>query len=134
MGRLVRRSIEVRLLEIDAPEHDQHLGREARQALERMLDGLNFWMFDFGLDIYGRTLGVLLLRNDRAYYELRSSVNREMVRRGLARWYPHFSHFPELDIYSAEAEAKGHRIGIWSADYFDEAPWERRERERADSS
>lgn len=130
-GRIVGPSLEVRLLEIDAPEHDQVLGREARQDLQRMLEGLNFWMFDFGLDYYGRTLGVLLLKNRRAVYELGWSVNREMVRKGLARWYPHFSHFPELEISSAEEEAKREAMGLWASDYFDEAPWERRERDRA---
>lgn len=129
-GARSRRTNEVRLVEIDAPEHDQPFGQDAERALREIVRGKRLWMYDFGLDLYGRSLGVLLVTDQDNRLRAGRSVNREMVRLGMAVWYSQFSHHPELEIESAQAEAKSRRIGIWAKPDGVDPPWEHRRQAR----
>ena len=55
------RRIRVRLYGIDAPEHDQDYGREARERLSSLVRGRNDLTLEYkDTDHYGRLVGVLL--------------------------------------------------------------------------
>jgi len=74
----------VRLYAIDAPEHDQEYGQEAREYLRRLVWNRTDLMVEpVDTDQYGRLVGVLYYRG----VDRRRSVNRLMVEQGLARWY-----------------------------------------------
>ena len=54
--------IRVRLYGIDAPEHDQDYGREARERLSSLVRGRNDLTLEYkDTDHYGRLVGVLYL-------------------------------------------------------------------------
>jgi micrococcal nuclease len=57
-----------------------------------------------GKDKYGRTIAFV------NYGEI--SVNKELLRSGLAWHYIYFNHSPELA--GIEADARNKRIGLWS--------------------
>jgi endonuclease YncB( thermonuclease family) len=117
------RETKVRLLYIDAPEHDQPSGREARRSLEQLvrLEPVTFRLK--GRDRYGRALAVVIRGSDGR------DINLEQVARGLAWAYSRGEFRPEYR--AAERAAREARIGLWR----DAAPvppgtWRRRARNR----
>ena len=115
----------VRLYAIDAPEHDQRFGREAREYLRRLVWNRNDLMMEtVDTDQYGRLVGVLFYRSlDRS-----RSVNRLMVQQGLARWYREFGG-RGLGLEQAEHDAQRLRRGIWASNR-EVAPWDHRRTQR----
>ena len=120
--------IYVRLMGIDAPESEQDWGQQATNEIEKILTVSStdtLWMEEYGPDSSGdRTVGLLYWNR----YGRTRSANREMVRRGFA----HIDEHPQgkhdlgpLDFYSAKAQARKNRLGIWSS------PDEDRENPRA---
>jgi len=121
------RRIRVRLYGIDAPEHDQDFGQEARDRLSSLLRGQNGLTLEYkDTDRYGRVVGVLYFRSS----DRQRTVNRVMVEEGFARWYNRYGG-RELGLDRAEQNARRARRGIWSSGR-QVAPWEhRRERRQA---
>ena len=74
-----------------------------------------------GRDKYGRSLGEVVLPDDR-------SLNREMVRKGHAWRYRKYSNNETLE--RLESEARGSRRGLWKDDDA-VPPWEYRKKSRA---
>lgn len=124
------RRIRVRLYGIDAPEHDQDYGREARDHLSSLVWGGNDLILEYkDTDHYGRLVGVLYFGSSGG----RRSVNRVMVEEGLARWYSRYGG-QELGLDQAEQNARRARRGIWASSN-QVAPWDhRRERRRQASA
>lgn len=117
------RETKVRLLYIDAPEHDQPAGREARRSLEQLvrLEPVTFRLK--GRDRYGRALAVVLRSSDGR------DINLEQVARGLAWAYSRGEL--RAEYRAAERAAREARLGLWK----DPAPmppgtWRRRARHR----
>ena len=123
------RQIRVRLYGIDAPEHDQEFGREARDRLSSLVQGKGELMLEpRDTDRYGRLVGVLYFRSsDRQH-----SVNRVMVEEGLARWYSRYGG-QEIGLEQAERDARRRRRGIWSSGR-QIAPWDHRRSQRQASA
>ena len=120
--------LRVRLYGIDAPEHDQDFGREARERLSSLVRSRDELILEpMDTDRYGRMVGVLYYRKVGRQH----SVNRLMVEQGLARWYSQYGGYG-LGLERAEREAQRRRRGIWSAGR-QVAPWDHRraQRERA---
>ena len=118
----------VRLYAIDAPEHDQRYGSEARDYLWRLVWGRDDLLLEpVDTDRYGRLVGVLYYRKAGRG----RSVNRLMVQQGLAWWYSQYGGYG-LGIEQAEREAKRRRRGLWASG-GQVAPWDHRraQRERA---
>ena len=115
----------VRLYAIDAPEHDQEYGREARDYLWRLVWNRTDLMLEpVDTDRYGRLVGVLYYRAaDR-----RRSVNRLIVEQGLARWYRRYGGYG-LGLEQAEENARRRRRGVWASG-GQVAPWEHRRAQR----
>ena len=116
----------IRLYAIDAPEHDQEYGREARDYLRRLVwDRTDLMVEPVDTDRYGRLVGVLYYRGmDRR----RSSINRLMVEQGLAYWYSRYGGHG-LGLEQAEVNARRRLRGVW-ASRGQVAPWEHRRAQR----
>ena len=115
----------IRLYAIDAPEHDQEYGREARDYLRRLVWNRTDLMLEpVDTDQYGRLVGVLYYRA----MDRRRSINRLMVEQGLAYWYSRFGGH-ELGLEQAEENARRRRRGVWASG-GQVAPWEHRRSQR----
>ena len=115
----------VRLHAIDAPEHDQEYGREARDYLWRLVWNRTDLMLEpADTDQYGRLAGVLYYRA----MDRRRSINRLMVEQGLAYWYRRYGGHG-LGLEQAEENARRRRRGVWASG-GQVAPWEHRRTQR----
>jgi micrococcal nuclease len=104
----------VRLAGIDCPEFGQSYGSRAKQMTSALAFGEQVTVKTQGKDKYGRTLGEVILPDGR-------SLNKELVRQGMAWWYRQYSSDPEL--HRAEVEARQRRLGLWN-DPNAVAPWD----------
>lgn len=115
-GRLEK----VRLECIDAPEIGQPFGKQAKYTLGALVFGQEIRVRVLGQDRYGRTLGEVFLPDG-------SSVNRQMVARGMAWNYEKYCTDP---VYARlESEARKAGLGLWR-ERNPEPPWEFRSRKR----
>jgi len=116
----LRRRFPVRLYGIDAPELAQPYGQESRQQLQSLVRRGGIRMEVIATDRYGRTVGLLYRRRRRG-----QSINREMVRSGMAWWYRRYGG-RDLGFPEAEAEAKRRRRGVWKDGDRIRRPWDYR--------
>ena len=105
---------EIRLFGIDAPEFDQTCqrqgarwacGAEAANQLSVLVTGKTVRCEQVGIDRYHRMLSRCRVGA--------TDVNRTMVALGLAVAY---RRYPS-DYVSAEASAKGNRLGLWAGEF-----------------
>ena len=116
------RPVRVRLHGIDCPERGQAFGRQARQYTSKLAFGRTVTVHVRGMDRYGRSVADVLLPDG-------ISLNRELVRAGLAWHYVRYS--ADKTLASLESEARASPRGLW-ADARPVPPWEfRRERSTA---
>ncbi|MFA5652732.1 MAG: thermonuclease family protein [Desulfomonilia bacterium] len=110
----------IRLAEIDCPERGQAYGAKAKQFVLDLAAGQIVSIEERDVDRYGRTIGEVFLPDGR-------SLNRELVRSGLAHWYRRYSNDASLGVL--EAEARAQKRGLW-VDENVMAPWEYRAAKR----
>jgi endonuclease YncB( thermonuclease family) len=101
-----KHQVRVRLHGIDAPETGQDFGTRAKQVASELAFGKQVTVKERDRDRYGRTVAEVILPDGR-------SLNREMVRLGMAWWYRQYAP-NDLDLTRLEAEAKAARVGLWS--------------------
>lgn len=104
----------IRLDGIDCPESHQAFGSKAKQFASELGFGKEVTVKTKGRDKYGRTIGEVILPDGR-------SLNRELVRAGLAWWYRQYS--TDQTIGDLEIEARAGRMGLW-ADPNPVPPWD----------
>lgn len=107
----------IRLRGIDAPERGQPYDERARQHAAALAFGKIVTVEVAGRDRHGRLLAEVRLADAR-------SLNRELVRAGLAWWFRRYSRDPILA--ALEAEARAARRGLW-ADPHPVSPWDYRQ-------
>jgi len=95
--------VEIRLLEIDAPELNQKFGREAKAALERLCLNKTTRIIGRDKDKYGRVLGQVYCDD--------INVNSYLVENGYAWVFRYFSDNPKL--IALENKAKSECLGLW---------------------
>ena len=122
---LRRRPFAVRLYGIDAPELAQPYGDEARRELESLVRDGDIRMEQIATDRYGRRVGLLYRRGKGR----RESINREMVKAGLAYWYQQYGG-KRLGFPEAEAEARSKRRKVWREPGGGQRPWDYRADQR----
>lgn len=107
-----KEKIEVRLLDIDAPELHQAFGKKSKQYLSKLIKGKQIGLDYDKKDKYGRLL---------AYAYLDSlNLNEEMIRLGYA-W--HFTRFSEdKELQELEDYAREFKLGLWH-DPNPQEPW-----------
>jgi endonuclease YncB( thermonuclease family) len=96
----------IRLHGIDAPEMGQDFGSRAKQAASSLAIGKTVTIRPRDTDRHGRTVAEVFLPDGR-------SLNREMVRQGLAWWFRRYAP-RDADLAQIESEARAARIGLWS--------------------
>lgn len=115
-----RRSIAVRMHQIDAPELDQAHGVEARSHLRKLCRiGSTATIHTQGHDQYDRLLGDVYCKG--------VSVNEAMVASGSAWVYNRYVE--DRGLYRLQDRAREHKQGLW-ADRDPEAPWQWRYKQR----
>jgi endonuclease YncB( thermonuclease family) len=115
------KSERIRLHGIDAPEKSQAFGKRSKRAASELSFGKEVTVEEHGRDKYGRTLGEVILPDDR-------SLNQELVRSGHAWRYRKYSKDRTLD--RLETNARRTNRGLWQDDDA-VAPWEYRKAKRA---
>lgn len=101
-----RRPMKVRLADIDAPEKDQDFGKAAKQSLVKILSGRQVRVDPMAVDVYGRLVARLYTDNDS------SSVNAELIRRGMAWEYS--LHHHNREYLRLQEEARQAKRGLWA--------------------
>ena len=114
-------AVRVRLSGIDCPEKGQAFGQRAKQAASDLAFGKTVEVHDKGRDRYGRTVGEVMLQDGR-------SLNRELVRAGLAWWYRQYAK-KDAELERLEREAREAKAGLW-ADADPVPPWNWRKERR----
>ena len=122
---LRRSPFAVRLYGIDAPELAQPYGDEARRELESLVRRGGIRMEEIATDRYGRCVGLLYRRRKGRG----QSINRDMVRSGMAYWYRQYGG-RDLGFPEAEADAKSKRRGVWRERGGAQRPWDYRANQR----
>jgi len=105
--------LKVRLAQIDAPESKQPFGNQSKKSLSDMVFNKTIRVEKETIDKYGWTVGTLFVGD--------LDVNKEQIKRGMARVYPKYAHDPAL--FNLEAEARQASLGLWS-DPTSMPPWE----------
>jgi endonuclease YncB( thermonuclease family) len=113
--------MEFRLYAIDAPERDQAYAKQSREALQSLLGKHELVMVFIDIDRYGRIIADVWA--DGVH------VNRELVARGAAHFYPEYAR--DNALYEVEQEARDAKRGLWGLPLAQrESPWVWREHKR----
>ena len=116
---LVIRGRHVRLFGVDAFEQDQMCGgftcgRQARSVMDGLVQSIIVTCDQQDTDPYGRVVAICRTSGGL-------DLGREMVRRGLAVDYRHFSRRYMAD----EDYARTHRLGAWAYGFDSPQTWRR---------
>jgi endonuclease YncB( thermonuclease family) len=118
-----QKDIDVRLLDIDAPEKKQPHGAEARAALVRLIGDRQVRVDVVETDHYGRKVARVYREPDRL------EIARTLVHDGHAWVYRRTVH--DRSIVALEEAARSARLGLWSLPEADRVPpWKFRYLER----
>ena len=104
---------EVRLDEIDAPEHDQPHGGQSKQSLAKLCLNQQVALERRGVDDYGRVLARVTCGGVDA--------NESQVRLGMAWVYDHY--VKDRSLYNDQTLARSEGLGLW-ADVHPMPPWD----------
>ena len=108
----------IRLGGIDAPEKKQAFGQKSKQYLVSMIAGQNVEVEYSKRDRYGRIIGKIIKDG--------LDINLLEIKQGYAWHYKYYQKdqtpFDRVLYSSAEIEAKGKTIGLWSVPAV--PPWE----------
>ncbi len=115
-----KRTLRVRLTDIDAPELGQPYGKRAKGSLSGLCFSKPAELEIRGRDRYGRLLARLKCAGVDA--------NAEQVRRGLAWVYTRYAR-ADSPLHAVQLEAQAARRGLW-ADPAPTPPWEWRRQRR----
>ena len=116
-----RVAVRVRLYGIDCPEKGQAFGQKAKSFTSDLVFGKTVKVREKGRDRNRRTVGEVIIEDGR-------SLNRELVRVGLAWWYQRYAP-KETDLKVLERDARKARTGLW-ADADPVPPWKWRKGKR----
>jgi len=107
-----KQEVEVRLVDIDAPEKYQPFSNKSKAFLAKLIKGKEVGVNYKTIDRYNRILGHVYA--DGAY------INLEMLRSGMAWHFRKYSNDKEFRRVSDSAQE--HSVGLWS-DPEAQAPW-----------
>jgi micrococcal nuclease len=116
-----KKTIKIRIAEIDAPESKQAFGTRSKQALSDLCYRVVADVEEVSRDRYGRTVARVSCGG--------KDVATSQVRGGMAWVYDRYS-YPSSPLYPLQEEARVARRGLW-ADAAPVAPWEWRRNGRS---
>ncbi len=124
-----KQSYKIRLLAIDAPEHDQAFGATSKQHLADLILGKSVTVTWQQRDSYQRIVGQVFITDPNCKTHTCSNtvdVNLQQVLTGSAWWYRHYASAQTRKdaarYQQAEDQARHLRIGLWSQSQ-PIAPW-----------
>ena len=119
--------VEVRLYGIDTPEYKQAFSNKAKQFTKRMAYGKLVRIEKKDIDRYGRVVGLVMIRE--------KLLNSELVREGLAWYYPRYCLSQPVcnELQEFERLARKERRGLWR-DTNPTAPWDWKRQAKTDGS
>ncbi len=94
----------VRLADIDSPKVGEPYGQEAKWFTEDHTIARTVIVTIKGVDKFGRSVGEVFLEDGK-------SLNKELLKNGLARWRQEHIEGPVFE--ELETEAKRKKIGLW---------------------
>jgi len=103
----------IRLYGIDCPEKKQAYGKKAKQFTAKLVFKQIVNVKPVTTDRYGRTIAWLYVGD--------KSLNKELLKAGLAWHYKRYSQDEDLAVL--EAEARKNKIGLWN-DKHPMPPWD----------
>lgn len=110
-----KKTIAVRLEQIDAPETDQAYGLKSRDYLRRLcVRGQQAVLHNTETDMYGRTLARVHCNN--------IDVNAEMVKTGNAWVYDYYA--TDKTLFNMQDNAQKQKLGLWNTNKKPVAPWD----------
>lgn len=109
----------IRLSGIDAPESAMPYGKEAKEALLKMVEGKPLTVHVYDTDRYGRSVGDIHCNG--------VFVQEQMLKKGFAWHYTAYDKRPELAKW--QKQAQDGRKGLWASSRPQE-PWEYRKAKR----
>ncbi|CAL4958436.1 unnamed protein product [Urochloa decumbens] len=109
----------IRLRGIDAPESAMPYGKEAKEALLKLVQGKSLKVYVYDQDRYGRCVGDIYC--DGVF------VQEQMLKKGFAWHYTAYDQRPELAKW--EKQAQTGRKGLWASSK-PQKPWEWRKDKR----
>lgn len=114
--------MEFRLYAVDAPEVEQPYGKRSRTELRSLLGKEQLVLVFVDVDRYGRIVADVWAGNIH--------VNRELVARGAAYFYPEYAK--DNALYEIERQAREQQRGLWALPASERIePWVWRERKRS---
>lgn len=118
---------EIRLYGIDTPEYKQPYSNKAKQFTKRLAYRQTVDVTKKDTDRYGRVVA-LVSSNGKL-------VNRELVRSGLAWYYPKYCRTQPLcgELETLENKARQERRGLWR-DQSPVSPWDWKRQQKSSSS
>jgi endonuclease YncB( thermonuclease family) len=107
---------EIRLYGIDTPEYRQAYSNKAKQFTKRLAYQQVVTVEEKDIDRYGRIVALVMSQG--------KLVNRELVREGLAWYYPKYCREQPLcgELQGLERKARKARRGLWR-DESPVSPW-----------
>lgn len=110
-----KKSLRIRMSDIDAPEKNEPFGMKSKQMLSDLIFGKDVSVTRLKIEKYGRTIGRIHLGN--------TNINLEMAKKGGAWAYRQY--LTDNAVAEAEDEARKKKLGLWSlqADQII-APWD----------
>lgn len=115
-----KKTVRIRLINIDAPEKKQPFGRWSTNQLKSLIAGRTVSVSYSQTDRYGRVLGRIVTTNG-------TEANRWMVQNGAAWVYDTYNTDPSLP--ALQREARKRKFGLW-LDNSPVPPWEWRQKNR----
>lgn len=117
------RIYEIRLYGIDTPEYKQPYSNKAKQFTRRLTYRQTVSVEKKDIDRYGRIVALVFSNG--------ALVNRELVRSGLAWFYPRYCLEQPLcgELEALEKQARKERRGLW-LESAPVSPWEWKRRDR----
>lgn len=118
---------EIRLYGIDTPEYKQPYSNKAKQFTRRLAYNKTVSVEKKDIDRYGRIVALVFSRG--------KLVNRELVRAGLAWFYPKYCLEQPLcgELESLERQARRERRGLWREN-SPVSPWDWKRRDKISNS
>lgn len=118
--RVKDQDMEFRLADVDAPERDQPYGWKAKLELIDLVRDRQAVLVPRDVDRYGRVVAYLWVGD--------LNINRELVTRGAAWFYPQYAK--DESLYYVEQQARDAQRGLWALPLADRVePWEWRRRD-----
>jgi len=103
----------IRLRGVDAPEHGQSYGEEAKQILLNLVKGKPLQILVYDKDQYGRLVGDI--------YSEGVFIQEVLLKKGSVWHYKKYDQRPELAMW--EKEARAAHVGLWASSN-PQKPWE----------